>query len=222
MPPSSVGLFPDYLSSVVNLLNRAMSGSRVDIYVDGPDHGSLADYKLHREAHEAIRAAKARGAKVRILLPVKLARVSRANPDFNYGKHFPQVKGTPGFKEFFQAQQPWVPEAQTREELDLSVDAYMNVRLQDYFGWNLGIAFLSENKDEAPMVFMWRVDNCVVYVPVPQERNKAAEAFLSSDPTEIRLLGEVFDRHWELASHWTLEKARQEISLASSPGTEQC
>lgn len=196
MPRSPVGLFPDYLTSVVNLLSKAVSGSEVDVYVDGPEHGSLADYKLHRDVHKAIREAKERGAEIRIMLPARLARVSRANPDFNYGEHFPRLKGTPALKEFIGAQKPWIPDAETSEELDLSVDAYMNVRLKDFLDWGLRVAFLSEKEEEYPRVFMWRVDGCVVYIPLTQEPNSAAEAFVTSDPTEVRLLLEMFDRHW--------------------------
>ncbi len=107
--------------------------------------------------------------------------------------------GTPGLKEFFGEQKPWIPDAETSEELDLSVDTYMNVRLKDFLDWGLRVSFLAKEEEENPTVFMWRVDGCAVYVPLPQEPNSAAEAFLTSDSTELRLLLEMFDRHWELA-----------------------
>lgn len=195
MSPTTIGPFPNYLSSVESLLGTAMSGSEIDIYVDGPDHGSLAKLPLHLKVHEALRAAKARGAKVRLLLPAKLAIVSRANPDYNDGTLLPRIMTTPGFRELSQAQ-PSVPEAETFDQVPFQIDAYMRLRLVDFSD---DVAFLPE-KEEGPTVFLWRVDGSVIYVSLPKKQNTPGEAFSTSDPSEVGLLIDMFNRYWQGAT----------------------
>ena len=199
MPPVSVGLFPDYLSSVVRLLTTTVLDSAVDIYVDGPDHGSLQDRRLQREVHSNIGAANERGAQVRILLSAPLARISRVNPDRDRVEDFRALKGTPGLEEFLAAQRPMLPRPETPDEVKLSVDAYMNVMLKDYFDWDLPVGFLSGEADDRPRFFLWRADGQVIYVPFPDERHFLAEGYLVTG-RDVQPFVNLFNHHWGLAT----------------------
>ncbi len=197
MPATLVGVFPDYLSPVANLLGAATSESNVDILVDSPDHGSLANFKLHHDAWEAAKAAKTKGAEVRLLTPAKLPTISRANPNYNDGQKYPGLKDTPGFKEFSRAL-PGIPEPATSDESELYIYEYMKNLLWEFLDCGARVALFSKGPEDEFRVFMWRVDDRAIYVSVPP--TGPAEARLASDSAEVQVLVDMFERRWNSAT----------------------
>jgi hypothetical protein len=191
----SLGPFPDYLIAVSRLLDQVESGNSVDIYLDGPDHGSLGDYGLHLQVRHSIKNAAVKGAAVRMLLPNELARVSRANPQLEYWQQFERVKETPGFKQFFEGQYSWFTQARSREEMEVCIDTYMQVVLQDFIASNVGLKRLREDAEPLPFLF-WRVQSEVIYVRLPQTPKEPAEARWTSTAEDVDLFVSRFTALW--------------------------
>jgi hypothetical protein len=198
-PVRALGTFPQYLAAAEKLVRKAKRKSKFDIQVDSPDHGSLGDFEKQCRLHEAIKDACRRKVDVRLLLLGDLARVSRANPYFDYRGDFEGFRNTRQFKKFFTKYWPGLSYPTMPEEFENLMDAYMRRVLQELRDCDVKVRCLAKEDADRVSSFFWSTTKEVLFVRHNVESGKRAEAFLTSHSHLVRAHKEEFERNWNIA-----------------------